>query len=197
LIPRLYDLNHGQILIDGMDIRTLQLAGLRSLIAYVPQEPFLFAGTIRDNITFGLKDVNDSRLQRAVEMAAVADTIYSFPKGFDTVVGEKGVILSGGQKQRIALARAFFKDAPILLLDDPISQVDSATANKIIAAIRTQAKKRTLILVSHRLSVINFADNIITLDDGHIIESGNHQELLKQAGYYARTYSLQEIENEI
>ena len=197
LIPRLYNLTAGKILIDGVDIRRLQLAGLRSLIAYVPQEPFLFAGTIRDNITFGSNGYDPARLHQVTEMAAVADTIESFPNGFDTIVGEKGVILSGGQKQRIALARAFFKDAPILLLDDPISQVDSETADRILNAIRAYATDRTLILVSHRLSAVSFADHLITLDRGHIIESGNHRVLLDQSGYYARTYNLQEIENEV
>jgi ATP-binding cassette subfamily B protein len=197
LIPRLYDVNQGQILIDGINSNNLQLAALRSLIAYVPQEPFLFAGTIRDNITFGMRDVDESRLSRAVEMAALAETINLFPMGFDTVVGEKGVILSGGQKQRIALARAFFKEAPILLLDDPISQVDSETGSLIIAAIRTLTALRTLIIVSHRLSAVSFADHIITLNKGRIIESGNHQGLLRKGGYYDRAYSLQEVVDEV
>jgi ATP-binding cassette subfamily B protein len=197
LIPRLYDVNQGQISIDGISINNLQLDALRSLIAYVPQEPFLFAGTIRDNITFGIRDTDESRLNRSVEMAAMAETIRSFPMGFDTVVGEKGVILSGGQKQRIALARAFFKDAPLLLLDDPISQVDSETGSRILTAIQTLAVSRTLIIVSHRLSALSFADHIITLNAGRIIESGNHQGLLKKGGYYGRAYSLQEVVDEV
>lgn len=197
LIPRLYDVNQGQISIDGININNLQLDALRSLIAYVPQEPFLFAGTIRDNITFGIRDADESRLNRAVEMAAMAETIRSFPMGFDTVVGEKGVILSGGQKQRIALARAFFKDAPLFLLDDPISQVDSGTGSRILTAIQTLAVSRTLIIVSHRLSALSFADHIITLNAGRIIESGNHQGLLKKGGYYGRAYSLQEVVDEV
>ena len=197
LIPRLYDVNQGQISIDGININNLQLDALRSLIAYVPQEPFLFAGTIRDNITFGIRDADESRLNRAVEMAAMAETIRSFPMGFDTVVGEKGVILSGGQKQRIALARAFFKDAPLFLLDDPISQVDSETGSRILTAIQTLAVSRTLIIVSHRLSALSSADHIITLNAGRIIESGNHQGLLKKGGYYGRAYSLQEVVDEV
>lgn len=197
LIPRLYDPEHGRILIDGMDVSTLRLADLRSLIAYVPQEPFLFAGTIRDNITFGSAAADESRLNRAVEMAAVAEAIGSFPKGFDTVVGEKGVILSGGQKQRIALARAFFKDAPLLLLDDPISQVDSETGSRILNVIRAQTGRRTLVIVSHRMAAVNFADHIITLENGRVAESGHHQSLLNQGGYYYRVHGLQEIENEV
>ena len=193
LIPRLYDVTQGQILIDGVNIKKLRLAQLRSLIAYLPQEPFLFAGTIRDNITFGIKDVDEDRLDQAVEMAAVAETIGSFPMGFDTVVGEKGVILSGGQKQRIALARAFFKEASLLLLDDPISQVDSETGSRILSAIQSQTASRTLVIVSHRLSAVRFADRIITLNNGRIAESGHHQALLDQGGYYSRAYGLQEI----
>jgi ATP-binding cassette subfamily B multidrug efflux pump len=193
LIPRLYDVTQGQISIDGANIKKLKLAELRSLIAYVPQEPFLFAGTIRDNITFDVQEVDENRLNQAVEMAAVAETIRSFPMGFDTVVGEKGVILSGGQKQRIALARAFFKEASILLLDDPISQVDSETGSRILSAIQSQTTSKTLVIVSHRLSAVRFADRIITLDNGHIVESGHHQTLIDQGGYYSRAYGLQEI----
>jgi ATP-binding cassette, subfamily B, multidrug efflux pump len=193
LIPRLYDVTQGRISIDGANIKKLKLAELRSLIAYVPQEPFLFAGTIRDNITFDVQEVDENRLNQAVEMAAVAETIRSFPMGFDTVVGEKGVILSGGQKQRIALARAFFKEASILLLDDPISQVDSETGSRILSAIQSQTTSKTLVIVSHRLSAVRFADRIITLDNGHIVESGHHQTLIDQGGYYSRAYGLQEI----
>ena len=193
LIPRLYDVTQGKIMIDGVNIKKLKLSDLRSLIAYVPQEPFLFAGTIRDNITFGIEDADEDRLNHAVEMAAVAETIRSFPMGFDTVVGEKGVILSGGQKQRIALARAFFKEASLWLLDDPISQVDSETGSRILGAIQSQGVSKTLVIVSHRLSAVSFADRIITLNKGRIVESGHHQELIDQGGYYSRAYGLQEI----
>jgi ATP-binding cassette, subfamily B, multidrug efflux pump len=194
LIPRLYDVCSGQILINGMDIRDIQLAQLRSWISFVPQEPFLFAGTIRENILFENKALDEQQLMRAVSAASIDETIRDFPKGFDTIVGEKGVVLSGGQKQRIALARAFLHDRPILLLDDPISQVDMETGANIVGAIREMSGTKTTIIVSHRLSALSFADNIIVLDNGKIIASGTHSRLMEQNTYYTGTYQLQEIE---
>jgi ATP-binding cassette subfamily B protein len=194
LIPRLYDVCSGQILINGMDIRDIPLAQLRSWISFVPQEPFLFAGTIRENILFENKALDEQQLMRAVSAASIDETIRDFPKGFDTIVGEKGVVLSGGQKQRIALARAFLHDRPILLLDDPISQVDMETGANIVGAIREMSRTKTTIIVSHRLSALSFADNIIVLDNGKIIASGTHSRLMEQNTYYTGTYQLQEIE---
>jgi ATP-binding cassette subfamily B protein len=197
LLPRLYDNQQGKILLDGYDIRTLKISNLRSHIAFIPQEPFLFAGTIRDNITFGNPDINDERLEKAVKDASLYETINRFPDGYETVVGEKGIILSGGQKQRIALARCLLKDAGILLLDDPISQVDLATATAIINTIRKMARSKTIVIVSHRLSAVNWADCIISLDQGRMMESGNHRQLMDSDNYYARTFRLQEIEEEL
>ena len=197
LLPRLYDNQQGKILLDGNDIRTLKISNLRSHIAFIPQEPFLFAGTIRDNITFGNPDINDKRLEKAVKDASLYETINRFADGYETVVGEKGIILSGGQKQRIALARCLLKDAGILLLDDPISQVDLATATAIINTIRKMARSKTIVIVSHRLSAVNWADCIISLDQGRMVESGNHRQLMDSDNYYARTFRLQEIEEEL
>jgi len=194
LIPRLYDVCSGKILINGMDIRDIQLAQLRSWISFVPQEPFLFAGTIRENILFENKALDEQQLMWAVSAASIDETIRDFPKGFDTIVGEKGVVLSGGQKQRIALARAFLHDRPILLLDDPISQVDMETGANIVGAIREMSRTKTTIIVSHRLSALSFADNIIVLDNGKIIATGTHARLMEQNTYYTGTYQLQEIE---
>ena len=196
LIPRLYDIQRGRILLDGNDIRDLKIKDLRSQIAFIPQEPFLFAGTIRENIAFANGQPADERLEQVVRAAALYDTIKNFPAGFDTVVGEKGIILSGGQKQRIALARCLLKDAGILILDDPISQVDLETGTAIIQTIRKMAGQKTIIIVSHRLSAVSYADRIISLDLGRIVESGTHRQLMESNDYYAKTFNLQEIEEE-
>ena len=194
LIPRLYDVCSGQILVDGIDIRDIQLNQLRYWLSYVPQEPFLFAGTIRENILFENQVDDEQKLIWAVSSASIYETIRNFPNGFDTIVGEKGVVLSGGQKQRIALARALLNDRPVLLLDDPTSQVDMETGSNIVKSIREMSRSKTVIIVSHRLSALSFADNIIVLDNGKIMASGTHGELMEQNAYYSKTYQLQEIE---
>ncbi len=197
LIPRLYDVSRGCILIDGHDIRSLKIGNLRSHISFVPQEPFLFAGTVRENITFGDGRISGRRLENTVKAAALDETIRNFPNGYETVVGEKGIILSGGQKQRVALARCLLQDAAVLILDDPISQVDLETGAAIIRAVRNLAGSKTIVIASHRLSAVSFADRIITLDQGRIRESGTHGELMASNGYYAKTYRLQEIEEDL
>jgi ATP-binding cassette subfamily B protein len=197
LIPRIYDPTGGRILLDGHDIRELKLNDLRSQISFMPQEPFLFAGTIEQNITFENPSIAPQVLETATRDAALLDTIKAFPKGFKTIVGEKGIILSGGQKQRIALARCLLQDTPVLVLDDPISQVDLETGNTIIDTITKMAGSRTIIIVSHRLSAVRFADRIITLAKGRIVESGTHAELLQANQYYAKTFHLQEIEEDV
>jgi ATP-binding cassette subfamily B multidrug efflux pump len=197
LIPRLYDVSSGYVLLDGQDVRSLRIDSLRSHIAFMPQEPFLFAGTIRDNITFGNPLIGDDELEKVTKKAAVYDTICSFPNGFETIAGEKGVVLSGGQKQRIALARCLLPEATGLILDDPISQVDLETGTAIINALKSIIGHKTIIIVSHRISAVSFADQIITLDQGRIIEQGSHSDLLAKNQYYAKTFQLQEIEESI
>ena len=194
LIPRRYEVSRGSIRVDGHDIRTLQLENLRSQIAFMPQEPFLFAGTIRENITFDNPSIAESRLQKIAQKAALYETIRAFPTNYETIVGEKGVILSGGQKQRIALARAMLRDARILVLDDPISQVDLATGNAIIETLKSMIGRKTIIIVSHRISAVRFADQIIALEQGRIVEQGTHRQLIATDRYYARAYRLQELE---
>ncbi|MCP4693863.1 MAG: ABC transporter ATP-binding protein [Desulfobacterales bacterium] len=194
LIPRLYDATDGRILLQGVDIREIRLADLRASIGLTPQEPFLFAGTIRQNILLADETIPGEALESAVRKARLHETIQSFPNGFDTLVGEKGVILSGGQKQRIALARAFLKETPILILDDPISQVDTETGDHIVNAIRDLSGDKTIIIISHRLSAVRFADRIISLDQGRIAEDGSHEQLMERNAYYAKTYRLQEME---
>jgi ATP-binding cassette subfamily B protein len=196
LLPRLYDVNRGRILIDGKDIRAIGLQDLRSNISFVSQEPFLFAGSIRDNITLGDSRTTDDKLETVARKASLYDTIVSFTDGFDTVVGEKGIVLSGGQKQRIALARALLKEAAFLVLDDPVSQVDAETAADIIGTLKTVAGTCTIFIVSHRISAVRFADTIIALDDGRIVASGAHSTLLASSDYYAKTFGLQQIEEE-
>jgi len=197
LVPRLYDPCAGRITLDGIDLRDLAPADLRRRVAYVPQEPFLFSGTVGDNILFGCPEHCRSRIDRALAEAALTETIAALPAGMDTRVGEKGVLLSGGQKQRIALARALLVDAPIVLLDDPISQVDTATAAVIVAAIRRMAGRKTVIVASHRLAAVRFADAIVSLSEGRVVEHGVHESLVAAQGYYAQVHRLQELDHAV
>ncbi|MBW2593408.1 MAG: ABC transporter ATP-binding protein, partial [Deltaproteobacteria bacterium] len=197
LIPRIYDPAKGHIFIDDRDIRTLPVQNLRSHIAIMSQEPFLFSGTIEENIRFGCPEATDAQLEQAAADAALLDTITDFPDGFKTIVGEKGIILSGGQKQRVALARCLLRKTAILILDDPVSQVDLETGGHIIDTIRKRAGRRSVIIASHRLSALWFADHIITLDQGRIIEQGTHTQLLQAGQYYAKTFQMQEVEEDL
>ena len=197
LIPRLFDASKGSVLIDGTDIRKMRVQDLRSQISYVPQEPFLFSGTIRENITFGNTKIGDPELTRVLEDASLYETVKSFSNGLDTIVGEKGVILSGGQKQRIAIARALLQEGAVLILDDPVSQVDMETGAEIIKTVRFMNGSRTIIIVSHRLSAVRFSDRIIVLENGRVAESGTHENLMENNAYYAKTFRLQEIEEEL
>jgi ATP-binding cassette subfamily B protein len=193
LIPRIYDISSGSIKIDNLNIKEYKLSDLRQSIGFISQEPFLFSGSIRDNITFG-EPVTEEKIIQATKAAAIYETITGFANGFETIIGEKGVILSGGQKQRIVLARALINDPPILLLDDPIGQVDTQTAAEIIRTIRSFSKDKTIIIVSHRLSAVLYADQIIVLEDGHISESGTHDTLAALKNYYANSYAIQRAE---
>jgi ATP-binding cassette subfamily B protein len=194
LIPRLYDVGSGRVVLDGVDVRDLDLSDLRRQVVCVPQEPFIFAGTIRENILFGCDACTRAQLDRVIEDTCLTETLAGLPDGLDTVVGEKGILLSGGQKQRIALARGLLIDAGLLLLDDPISQVDTETGARIVAAIHRLAGYRTVVVVSHRLAAVRSADRIVSLEAGRLIEAGTHDQLLARKGYYARVYALQELE---
>ncbi|MFW5989152.1 MAG: ABC transporter ATP-binding protein [Desulfosudaceae bacterium] len=195
LMARRYDPDTGRIRLDGKDLRSLKIESLRSLMAYMPQEPFLFSTTIRENITFDSSvGDDDERLISACRQAGLYETIGSLSRGFETITGEKGVVLSGGQKQRVVLARTFYHQAPLIILDDPVSQVDTETADNILRELTNIAAGRTLIFISHRLFTARFADRVMVLRQGRVAEYGSHQELLRADGYYASIWRLQEVE---
>ncbi len=191
LIPRFYDVTSGRILVDEYDIRDTTLRSLRDQIGIVPQETFLFSTTIRENIAYGNPNATTEEIREAARMAKADDFIMSFPDGYETVVGERGVTLSGGQKQRIALARALLRKPRILIMDDSTSSVDTDTEQEIQEAIRSVLKERTAFIITQRLSTIKDADRIIVLDDGRISEQGTHEELLTKKGIYTKIYRTQ------
>ncbi|MAZ04686.1 MAG: ABC transporter permease [Sneathiella sp.] len=191
LIPRFYDVNGGDILVDGQSIRGVTIASLRQKIALVSQDVFLFDDTVRANIAYGRDDVSDAEIVEAAKAAAVHDFVSALPRGYDTLVGSHGVRLSGGQKQRISIARAMLKDAPILLLDEATSALDTESERKIQTALKHLMKGRTSLVVAHRLSTILDADVINVVVAGEIVESGTHDQLLKKEGVYADLYNHQ------
>jgi len=194
LLLRFYDPCSGQILIDDVALPHLSLQDLRSSIAYVPQEAAIFAGTVRDNITFGLENITPDVLENTLAAAQCADFIADLPQGLDTLIGERGITLSGGQRQRLAIARALIRDCPILLLDEATSALDGVSEQLIQSAFDLLRQGRTTLIIAHRLATILKADRIIVLDEGHIVEQGTHQELLALGGVYAKLAKLQFIE---
>ncbi len=197
LIPRLYDAEPGMVLIDGRPIRSFRLEDLRRNIGFVPQETFLFSDTIRDNVAFGVGSATDEEVEGAAETAHIRSEILEFPKGFQTMVGERGVTLSGGQKQRTAIARAVIRDPKILVLDDALASVDTYTEERILAGLREVMQGRTTVFISHRVSTARNADQIAVLVDGRIAELGTHEELLGRGGYYTGLYEKQQLEEEL
>ena len=191
LIPRFYDVTGGRILVDGMDVRHLTQQSLRQNIGIVQQDVFLFAGTIYDNIRYGKPDATQEEIVEAAKRAEIYDDIMAMPDGFQTYVGERGVMLSGGQKQRVSIARIFLKNPPILILDEATSALDSVTEARIQSAFDELAKGRTTLIIAHRLSTIRNAHRIIVVDDNRIVEEGTHQELLQSGGEYAQLYNAQ------
>jgi ATP-binding cassette subfamily B protein/subfamily B ATP-binding cassette protein MsbA len=193
LIPRFYDVTSGQICLDGQNLHTYTLDSLRQQISIVLQDVFLFYGTVRDNLLFGKPEASDLEIEAAAKTANAHDFIMDLPNGYDTLIGERGVKLSGGQKQRLSIARAILKDAPILILDEATSSVDTETELLIQQAIERLMRGRTTIVIAHRLSTVRNADKIVVLEDKSVLEMGTHAALIRKNGLYKRLYSVQQV----
>jgi ATP-binding cassette subfamily B protein len=197
LVPRLFDVTEGRVLVDGIDVREWDLATLRSQVGFVPQDPFLFSQSIGENIEFARDDVSRDELTQVIEMAGLDSDLVEFPHGLETQVGERGITLSGGQKQRLTLARAIAKHPKILILDDSLSSVDAATERRILSQLENVLAGRTSIVISHRVSSVRRADQIVVVDEGRIVERGTHDELLRHDGLYADLYRRQQLTEEL
>ena len=191
LLPRLYDIQKGSIKIDGADIKDISQSSLRKQIAMVFQDNFLFSGSVRENILLGNSQASEETIWKALKSACLDDFVKELPNKLDTEIGERGILLSGGQKQRLAIARAFVKDAPIVILDEATSALDNKSERVVQEALDNLMKNRTVIVIAHRLSTIQNADKIVVINDGKIAEEGTHEELLKQKGAYAALYAMQ------
>jgi len=197
LIPRLYDATGGELLIDGVNIKNIPLHVLRSNIGYVPQETFLFSDSIIENISYGTDNGTEEHVREAAEISQILKDVVDFPKQFATMLGERGITLSGGQKQRTSIARAVMRRPKILILDDALSAVDTYTEEEILKRLRTVMKGRTSIIISHRISTVKDADQIVVLNDGKVAERGTHDELVEKGGIYAELHQKQLLEEEL
>ena len=191
LLQRFYDPDRGRVTIDGIDLRDMARADFRRAIALVPQDPVVFAASARENIRFGRPDATDAEVEAAARAAAAHDFLSALPEGYDSYVGERGVMLSGGQKQRIAIARAILRDAPILLLDEATSALDAESEVAVQKAVEAMAQGRTTLIVAHRLATVKKADRIVVFDQGRIVAQGTHDSLVAEGGLYARLARLQ------
>jgi ABC-type multidrug transport system fused ATPase/permease subunit len=191
LIPRYYEASSGRILIDGIDIRELDLAQLRASVGIIFQDTFLFSLTVAENIAYGKPDAPRAEIERCARAAQAHDFIMELEHGYDTIVGERGVTLSGGQKQRIAIARAFLLNPRFLILDDATASVDSKTEHAIQTAIASLSEGRTSFVIAHRFSTVQHADQILVLKEGRLVEQGTHAELITRSGYYSEIYQQQ------
>jgi ATP-binding cassette subfamily B protein len=197
LIPRLYDITGGTLLIDGRDIKTIPLEVLRLHIGYVPQETFLFSDSISENIRYGLVNGDEEKLFEAALISQISNDVNEFPRRYETMLGERGITLSGGQKQRTSIARAVIRHPAILILDDALSAVDTYTEEEVLKRLRAYMKDRTSIIISHRISTVKEADLIVVLNNGAIVERGTHDELVKSGGIYADLHEKQLLEKEL
>jgi ATP-binding cassette subfamily B protein len=188
---RFYDPQKGRVLLDGQDIHEFQYRSLRRQIGIVPQEPVLFSTSVRDNIAYGRPAATLEEILEAARAAEADEFIRAMPQGYDTVIGERGVTLSGGQRQRLALARAFLKNSPILILDEPTAALDSETEAAVLRSLERLRQGRTVFVVAHRLSTVRQADLLLVMQDGQIVERGRHHELVARGGQYARVCELQ------
>jgi ABC-type multidrug transport system fused ATPase/permease subunit len=188
LVPRFYDVLEGRVLVDGVDVRDVALSSLRSEIGVIPQDPFLFSTTVRENIAFGGGDVSDEEVERVARLAQAHEFVERLPQGYDTVIGERGITLSGGQRQRIAIARALAIDPRILILDDATASVDATTEARIRAGLREVMRDRTTLIIAHRLSTIALADEVVVLDSGRVAARGTHEELIASSPVYREIY---------
>ncbi|MDO8884523.1 ATP-binding cassette domain-containing protein, partial [Pseudotabrizicola sp.] len=191
LLLRFYDPQQGSVTLDGIDLRDLTRGDFRQSLSLVPQDPVIFAASARENIRFGRPEATDTEVEAAGRAAAAHDFIAALPQGYDTYLGERGVMLSGGQKQRIAIARAILRDAPVLLLDEATSALDAESERLVQAAVETLAQNRTTLVVAHRLATVKRADRIIVFDQGRIVAQGKHDDLVRDGGLYARLARLQ------
>ncbi|PSQ90409.1 MAG: ABC transporter ATP-binding protein, partial [Bacteroidetes bacterium QS_4_64_154] len=197
MIPRLLEPDAGAVQIDGHDLQSIPLETLRENMGYVPQDVFLFSDTVANNIAFGDLDADQDEIRRAAAEADLIENVRNFPDGFDTHVGERGITLSGGQKQRTSIARALIRDPRVLIFDDALSAVDTATERNILRSLRARQGRHTLVIVSHRLSAVQEADLILVMERGRVVQRGTHGELVDEEGLYADLYEKQLLEEEI
>ena len=193
-IPRLLDIEPGQLFLDGYDVTQLRLANLRGAIAYVPQDSFLFSTSIKNNLRYGMPLSEQPEIETAAKQAQIHQEILNFPKQYHTIVGERGITLSGGQRQRASLGRALLADAPVLILDDALSSVDNQTATQILSNLAEGVKRKTVIFISHQLSAAATADRILVMDAGEIVQMGSHEELLASPGLYKSLWQQHQLE---
>jgi ATP-binding cassette subfamily B protein len=197
LVARILESPQGYLFFDGIEIHEVPLEVLRKSIGYVPQDTFLFSDTIRENIAFGKLDATDQEIEEAARLAQIYEEVMNFPEGMNTVIGERGMTLSGGQRQRIAIARAILMDPPILLLDDALSSVDIQTEERVLGGLEKFLRGKTSILVTHRIAPLRRADRIIVLEEGQVVEMGDHETLLARGGIYTDLYWQRQLEEEL